>query len=65
MKKFWMVWNEGNRDPRLKHATEEAARVETERLARMNPLQKFYLLAAIDCCQVNDISWACEKDLPW
>jgi len=63
MKTFWMIWNKGNRGPTIQHPTENAARSEAERLARFNPGQKFYLLSAIDCCRVNDISWASMEDL--
>ena len=60
MKKFWMVWNEGNRDPRFKHGTEEMARIEAERLARLFPGSIFYLLTSVDACKVNDIKWDSE-----
>jgi len=65
MEKFWMVWNEGNRGPEKKHLNENSARNEAERLARLNPGQKFYVLAAIDCCQQRDVLWASETEMPF
>jgi hypothetical protein len=63
MKAFWMIWNEGNRGPTIQHFTIKEVRKEAERLARLNPGQKFYILSAIDCCRMNDISWASEEVL--
>lgn len=65
METFWMVWNEGNRAPTVKHPSESAARDEAERLARLNPGQKFHVLAAIDCCQKRDVLWASETEMPF
>ncbi len=58
MDKFWMVWKENDRDPRFKHPTETEARLEAERLARMNPGIRFYILESIDACKMHDIVWA-------
>ena len=63
MEKFWMVWNEGNRGPEKKHLNENSARNEAERLARLNPGQKFYVLAATDCCLTRDVLWASGYDI--
>lgn len=60
MNRFWMVWNEGNQNPRVKHSSSMLARSEAERLARSNPGQKFYVLDAIDCCMKRDVEWASE-----
>ena len=62
---FWMVWNEGNRAPTVKHPSVNAARAEAERLARLFPGQKFFLLTAFDCCQKRDVLWESETELPF
>lgn len=46
-KPFWMVYGEGQRPPAFKHATFESARLEAERLARLLPGVRFYVLSAI------------------
>ncbi len=65
MYRFWMIWNEGNRAPTIKHPDEESARIEAERLVRLNPGQKFYLLVAIDCCQKYDVQWQGDSEVPF
>jgi hypothetical protein len=65
MNRFWMVWCEGTQNPVVKHSIERLARIEAERLARLNPNQKFYVLAEIDCCLKRDVLWASETELPF
>ena len=65
MKRFWMIWNPGNQNPVKQHFDEDQARTEAERLARLNPGQKFHLLAAIDCCQKRDVLWTSDTELPF
>ena len=43
---FWVVWNPGAGLPRVKHNTEQKAKNEAERLALLNPGQRFYVLEA-------------------
>jgi hypothetical protein len=43
-KRFWMVWNPGNRAPTVKHKSGPAARKEAERLALQHPGQEFVVL---------------------
>jgi len=62
MKKFWMVWAEGNRSPAIKHRSELEARSEAERLARKHPGHIFHLLEATDSCRATDIVW--ENQIP-
>ena len=57
MKKFWMVWNEGNRAPTVKHQSEQMARDEAERLAHCNPGSTFHVLEQIDCCSERAVTW--------
>ena len=54
---FWMVWNEGNSAPTVKHWSERPAREEAERLARLNPGQVFHVLALVDSCIKTDVHW--------
>lgn len=72
MDKFWMVWNIGNRAPTIKHPTEQSARTEAERLAKMNPGQQFAVLEATAVCEtVKPIHWHAlasplsERDIPF
>lgn len=46
--KFWMVWNPKRDTPAYQHHSHEAAVSEAERLARLNPGQRFYVLEATD-----------------
>ena len=57
MELFWMVWNEGNMVPTVKHGTEGEARKEAERLAQKHPSQKFYVLVNSASCTKCDIVW--------
>lgn len=52
---FWMVWNEGGSSPRVKHETKVFAIHEAERLARMNPGQRFVVMEAVAGRAVNDM----------
>lgn len=62
MDKFWMVWDEENRLPRYKHTTENAARVEAERLATQNQGRTFHVLGLVDSCKVKTVFWKSEQD---
>jgi hypothetical protein len=62
MNTFWMVWNEGNRQPTFKHKTEESARKEAERLARNCPGEVFHVLKVIATCQKVDVQWTEIED---
>jgi len=44
MSEFWMVWCEGGMAPKVKHSSALEAGQEAERLARKNPVQRFYVL---------------------
>ncbi len=46
MNKFYMVWHEGDRAPKIKHISKILAQNEAERLANTNE-GNFYLLEAI------------------
>lgn len=47
MDKFYMVWKENDRSPRIKHISKILARNEAERLAESNPNDAFYVMEAI------------------
>lgn len=44
---FWVVWAENGGTPVVQHPTETSATHEAERLARLNPDNRFYVLEAI------------------
>lgn len=48
---FWMVWNPSGRAPAVRHATEELAEAEAQRLARLCPGQVFIVLKALYGCR--------------
>jgi hypothetical protein len=50
--KFWMVWRDGGHAPQVKHESEEGARAEAERLARLNPSGSFVVLEALAAYQL-------------
>jgi hypothetical protein len=57
MEKFWMVWNENNMIPVVRHLTEGSARDEAERLARKHPGQEFHILKYAGSCRKVDVIW--------
>lgn len=63
---FWLVWNPQGHSPTHKHATHEAACKEAERLARLNPKQRFHVLEAKECCTCDPqpVSWV-KVDPSW
>lgn len=44
--KFWMVWGENGGAPSVRHSSPELAQREAERLAKVAPGQKFYVIEA-------------------
>ena len=55
-KTFWMVL--GNGTPTFRHYSEQQARIEAERLARMNPGSAFTVLESIATVVKSDLSWS-------
>lgn len=55
--KFYMVYVDGKQSPNYKHATEELANKEAERLALGLPNNKVYVLQTIACCIHNEVKW--------
>ena len=56
---FWLVWNPQGSAPTHRHPTEAEACKEAERLARLNPRQRFHVLEAKCCCTLDPspVSW--------
>ena len=46
---FWMVWCEDGHPPKFMHKNETSAEMEAERLAKLKPGQKFWVLAPASC----------------
>ena len=62
MQNFYLVWNPGNlQAPKVRHQSEQEARAEAERLARLNPGQKFYVLQTVAFCAKVDVRWSDEN----
>ena len=45
--KFWVVWNPNGHSPVVKHWEKESADREAERLASVNPGNRFYVLKSV------------------
>lgn len=59
MKKFWLVWN-GRTErpldiPRFEHLDRYSADKEAQRLARLHPRCKFFVLEALRYWEKNDL----------
>lgn len=52
---FWLVWNPQGNNPTFRHHSREAAQAEAERLARLAPGQRFYVLAALSVTHKVDV----------
>jgi hypothetical protein len=61
-REFWMVL--GNGAPTYRHDTEENARQEAERLARLSPGCEFFVLAATGKVVKSDLAWSQPTDDP-
>lgn len=58
---YWMVLNPAGYAPRVRHLTEESARIEAERLARANVGHRFIVLKAVAQCRVRpqpEVIWS-------
>lgn len=52
---FWVVWNPFRGPPTMKHESRDRAQAEAERLARENPGENFYVLAALSVSRKSDV----------
>lgn len=62
---FWMVLAEGHTYTHYRHPTEQSAKNEAQRLAGLNPNQKFHVLACIGhAIRKSPVEWVeAEVDL--
>jgi hypothetical protein len=64
METFWMIWNKKGTAPKVRHTDIRAAKCEAERLARLNPGERFIVLEAIGSCIKRDVEWDNEPRIP-
>lgn len=60
--KFWMVL--GRAMPVFKHNTEQSARTEAERLAKINPGESFTVLESVGTCSMSSMVWQMFNEKP-
>jgi hypothetical protein len=66
MKIFWIIWNPAANRPTVMHETLDSAKKEAERLAKLNPGQRFVVLKSIEFCEVhNPVKWTKTDDIPF
>ncbi len=53
---FWMVWGIHSGPPTFQHQSEESARNEAERLARLNPGKQFVVLESVAAYTKTDVA---------
>lgn len=69
--KFFMVYVDGRRYPEKKHATQQSAETEAERLAQLpdNQGHYVYVLESVACCIKRSVDWVYSninhQDLPF
>lgn len=59
---FYVVWNPEHGLPRVRHQTAGIARQEAERLARIHPGHRFFVLATIGEVVKDDVRWTRHRD---
>lgn len=63
MKRFYVVWRDPspacmfNNNPAKRHATYADATAEAERLAKVHPGARFYVLQAKAVCSLAELIW--------
>ncbi|MFC5385163.1 hypothetical protein ACFPLB_04185 [Aquamicrobium segne] len=55
--KFWMVYGMGQGAPVARHKTFDSARIEAERLARIAPGTRFYILETVGAAEKVDVQF--------
>lgn len=67
MTEFWMVWCEEKDTPHVKHWSASSAQTEAERLARLRPGVKFYVLKCTRyaCVNLAPVEWVALNELPF
>ena len=63
---FWFVWNAHGHAPTHRHPSLQDASKEAERLARLNPNERFHILEAKESCVLDPqpVSWV-KVDPNW
>ena len=59
MEEFWMVWCEEQGMPKVKHLSVSSAEKEAERLARLHPGARFYVLSC------EKYAWVIPRAVDW
>lgn len=59
MNEFWMVWCDTAQRPTKKHDSPVSAEAEAERLARLNPGDRFYVLHG------GKYAWVSPRPVEW
>ncbi len=54
---FYMNYVEDGGAPTHKHATQELAQKEAERLAEINRGKRVYVLHPVTCCEYSAVKW--------
>ena len=64
---FWMVWRVGGMLPSHRHTTEESARQEAQRLAKLHPGHEFIVLRAVAKVRKDEVQWRelSGHPIPW
>ena len=57
IKMFWLVWNDSRAMPAHKHFTENEAKAEAIRIARLQPGETVHVLSLTDSCAFNAVVW--------
>ena len=55
--RFWMVYGEGQGSPTARHKTFDSARTEAERLARIAPGVRFFILETVGAVEKVDVQF--------
>lgn len=55
--RFWMVYGAGQGAPTARHKSLESARTEAERLARMVPGVRFFILETVGAVEKVDVQF--------
>ena len=70
---FWLVWRESGGTPTVKHFGRPDAVKEAERLSRINPGERFWILKSEEAAEFQPVKWekahkedcACNDCIPF
>ncbi|HEU4986888.1 MAG TPA: hypothetical protein VFT89_07465 [Rhizobiaceae bacterium] len=60
--RFWMIYGMGQRPPTIRHESFESARSEAQRLARMVPGVRFFILETVAAAEKVDVQFTDFRD---